>query len=268
MLPFLGLLQIVAGAAGDNLLLVADVIFVDLFDVEEHRFAISDGHHVHVVVGLQVGVFIEVFQYFLGIGILFYLYHGAHAVAVRLIADVADAAQYALVGLLQVEDFFQHSGLVYLIGKLGDDDGLFAAAGLLYIGLGPHHNLAAASLICLADALSVDDEAAGREVRPFEMLHQAVQRDGGVFYLRYHAIDGLGQIVRWHVGGQTHGDAHGAVDQKVGVAAGQHVRLFHGVVKVEGEGHGVLFNVAQQFQRQRSHSGLGIAHGGGIVAVH
>jgi hypothetical protein len=60
---------------------------------------------------------------------------GTHAGAVGLIADIGDAGKDALLLLGELEDLFQHGGLIDLIGKLGDDDVLLAAAQVLFVTL-------------------------------------------------------------------------------------------------------------------------------------
>ena len=70
------------------------------------------------------------------------------------------------------------------------------------------------------------------------------------------------------VGRKADGDAGRAVDEQVGEAPGEGLRLFEGVVEVEGEADGVLLDVAQQLERERLEARLRVAHGGGGVAVH
>ena len=65
----LGLLQFVAGAAGDDVLLVADVVADERLEAELHGLAVGDGHHVDAHRHLQVGIFIKDVEHLLGINV-------------------------------------------------------------------------------------------------------------------------------------------------------------------------------------------------------
>ncbi len=67
-------------------------------------------------------------------------------------------------------------GLVDLVGDLGDDDGLAAAGDLLEAALGAHHEAAAAGVVGLGEVAAAVQEAAGGEVRAFDV----VEDDGEV----------------------------------------------------------------------------------------
>ena len=128
--------------------------------------------------------------------------------------------------------------------------------------------LGAAGFIGGAHLGVAQKDAAGREIGRGDKAHQLVRGDVGIIDLRHNAVDDLGGVVRRDVGGQSHGDAAGAVHQQVGEAAGQHVRLLLRVVEVQAEVDGVFFNIAQHIQRERLHTRLGVSHGGRAVAVH
>ena len=99
------------------------------------------------------------------------------------------------------------------------------------------------------------------------MAHQFLGGDVRVFNLRHGGGDGFAEVVRGNVGGKAHGDAVGAVDQQIGEAAGQHVRLLLRIVKVEVEAHGVLVDVLQKHLGKLGHARLGVAHRRRAVAV-
>ena len=65
----LGLLQFVAGAAGDDVLLVADVVADERLEAELHGLAVGDGHHVDAHRHLQIGILVEDVEHFLGIDV-------------------------------------------------------------------------------------------------------------------------------------------------------------------------------------------------------
>ena len=74
--------------------------------------------------------------------------------------------------------------------------------------------------------------------------------------------------MRRDVGGHAYRNAIGAVDQEVGEASGQHLRLFQRLVVVGLEVHGFLVQVPQQLHGRLVKARLGIAHGGGGVTVN
>src|SRR3546814_8222430 len=67
----------------------------------------------------------------------------------------------------------------------------------------------------VADAGAAEDDAAGREVRPRHVLHEAVDGDLGIVDVGAAGVDHLAEIVRRDVGRHADGDAAGAVDQQV-----------------------------------------------------
>ena len=143
----------------------------------------------------------------------------AHAVAVALVVDVGDAVD--LLGFHQFGDALDEFTLVDGIGDLGDHDGLTARGGYFDVGPGADDDAAAAGLESVADAADALDDAAGREVRTFDILHQAVHVDVGVVDEGADGVAALGEVVRGHVGGHTDGDAVGAVHQQQRSLGGQ-----------------------------------------------
>ena len=70
------------------------------------------------------------------------------------------------------------------------------------------------------------------------------------------------------VGGHADRDTAGAVDEYVGKARGQHLRLHARPVIVRREIDGVLVDVLEQGHRDLGEPRLGVAHRGGRVGVH
>ena len=124
------------------------------------------------------GVLEQVVEDLVRVGVALDLDVHAHAVAVRLVAQVRDAVD--LLVLDQVGDLLEQRRLVDLVGQLGDDDRDPVALDLLERALGAHDHAAAAVGVHLPDrvdrlpvaadavplALEPEDRAAGREVRP------------------------------------------------------------------------------------------------------
>src|SRR3546814_5405997 len=82
-------------------------------------------------------------------------------------------------------------------------------------GRAAHAQRAAPGVVGVADAGAAEDDAAGREVRPRHVLHEAVDGDLGIVDVGAAGVDHLAEIVRRDVGRHADGDAAGAVDQQV-----------------------------------------------------
>src|SRR5690606_36344274 len=100
------------------------------------------------------------------------------ALPVALVANVGDALD-ALVAH-QFGHLLDHRSLVHLEGNLGDDDGFAVAADRLDIDLAAHDDGAAPGRVGIVDARAAENDAAGREIRTGNDLHQVGQFDGGV----------------------------------------------------------------------------------------
>ena len=189
-LPRLG--EVELGAPADDLAPVVDVVLQDLFQREDARSLVDEREHVEVERGLHRGVLEEVVQHAVRRVVALDLDDDAHAVAVALVADVADALQ--LLVLDQVRDLLDERRLVHRVRQLADDDGLAAALHVLFVGLRAHDDPATAVRVRAADAVdaldlsgldvlvlfeAVDDPAA-REVGSEDRLAEVVVRELGV----------------------------------------------------------------------------------------
>ena len=125
----------------------------------------------------------------------------------------------------------------------------------------------AAGLVGLADAGAAHDDAAGGEVRALEVAHQTDAGERRIVDQGDGGGDDLAQVVRRDVGGHAHGDARAAVDEQVGEARGQHRRLLAALVVVGGPVDRLRVDVAQHLRGDAGQAALGVAHGGGGVAV-
>ena len=178
-----GLRQVILGAAGNDLLLIVDIAGNKLLQGQLLRLAADDGDHVDAEGDLQVGILIEIGQDPGGIHIPLQLDDGAHAGAVALVPDVIDAGEGGLLLLRELLDLLQHGSLVHLVRDLGNDEQLPAGRTVLDAHTGTEGELALASLIAAADLLVIQDDAAGREVRAGEDLHQVIQGDVRILHL-------------------------------------------------------------------------------------
>ena len=261
----LGLLEVKAGATGDNLDLVLDVVLQDLAQGEALGHAVDKRQVVDAKGGLELRELVQVVEHDLRDDVLLELNDQADALLVGLVAHVGDALDALLV--YQLGNLLLQGALVDLVRDLGEHQAAAAGLGGLHVGLGTHGDGAAAGLVGLADAVGAHDDGAGREVRARHDGHELIC--GGVRVVDEHArgLDGLAQVVRRDVCGHADGDARGAVDQQVGEARGQDLRLLEGLVVVGLPVHGVLLQVAQQLHGGLGQAGLGVTHCGGAVAV-
>jgi hypothetical protein len=164
-------------------------------------------------------------------------------------------------------DLLDQPGLVDHVGDLGGHDALAVICHRLDLGARAHHDAAAAGHIGLVDARAAQDDAAGGEVRPVDEAHQRLTGGVGVVDQVDGAVDHLAQVVGRDVRGHADRDAAGAVDQEVREPRRQHGGLHQRLVKVGVEIDGLLVDVGHHLHREPGQPRLGVAHGGGAVAI-
>ena len=265
VLALLGLGQLVAGAAGDDVLLVLDVVEEDFLQGQHARGAVHQGQHVGAEAHLQLGVLVQLVQHHLRDGVGLQVDDDIDALAVGGVVDVADFRQ--LLVAHQLAELLQQALAVHLVGNLLHHDGGAAVLLLLDLALGADGHVAVAGLVGVQNALLAHDEAAGGEVRAGHDGQQLLGGDLGIVDHEAGGVDGLAQVVGRDVRGHADGDAVGPVHQQVGEAGRQHRGLLQALVVVGLEVDGLLVQVAQQFHGRLVQAGLGVTHGGGTIAV-
>ena len=253
------------GAPADDLLAEGDERPQHVDQRQHFRLAAVERHHVGAERRLQRREAIELVEDHVGIGVALQLDDDAVALAVAFVADVGNALD-ALVAH-QLGHLLDHRRLVHLERDFGDDDRLAVAAHLLDRNLAAHDDRAAPGRIGAVDAGAAEDDAAGREVRAGNDLHQFRQVHRRIVDQRDRAVDDLAEIVRRDVGRHADGDAAGAVDQQVGEARRQDTRLAARRVVVVLEIDGVLVDVLEQLVRHLGEARLGVAHRRRRIAV-
>ena len=158
------LFQLVDGAPGYYLPAVVDEV-VDGLPKRKHLRPIVDDGQVDDAEGrLHLGLLVELVQYHLRVLVPFQFHDNAHAVPVRLVAQIGDPLD--LLFPHQFRNLFNKLRLVHLVGDLGDN---YRLALVLFLGLdkgpGTHLDDAAAGPVGLQYPLPAVDEAAGREIR-------------------------------------------------------------------------------------------------------
>src|SRR5581483_9377693 len=187
----LGLLEIELGATADDAAPVVDVVLQDLLHGEDPRLLVDEREHVEVERRLHGGVLEEVVQHAIRRVVALHLDDDAHALAVALVAYVADARE-ALV-LHEIGDLLDERRLVHGVRELGDDDGLAIPAQLLGVRLRAHDDAAAARRVRAADAV----DALGLAGLDVPLLFEAVDRRAT---REIGALDGLAEVVVGELG--------------------------------------------------------------------
>ena len=101
---------------------------------------------------LHLRVLVELVEHNLRLRAALELDHDPHAVAIALVAHVADVVDDLFVD--QLGDALDQLGLVHLVGNLGDDDRLLFLGQVFKRGLGAHQEAAAAGLVGLRECRS------------------------------------------------------------------------------------------------------------------
>src|SRR5215217_2417048 len=128
--------ELVARPARHYLELVGYVVPQGLPIGKRPRHAVDECNQVHPEALLHLGVLVEVVEDDLGHGLALQFDHYAHAVPVRLVAQVGDVLELAVLD--QLGDLLQEVALVDLVRDLRDHDLGLVALDLLGVGLGLH----------------------------------------------------------------------------------------------------------------------------------
>ncbi len=168
----------------------------------------------------------------------------------------------------QFGDLLDQPRLLHQKGNLGDDDHPGAARALFLLPFGAGAERAAAGHIGLGDGLlGIDDDAAGREIRPLDVFQQRLRLRLGLLDQVQRGVAEFGGVVRRDRGRHADRDALRAVGEQVRKAAGQHDRLFRLAVVIGAEFDAVLVDAVEQKLRDLGHARFGVAVGGGVIAV-
>ncbi len=265
MRALLGLGEVELGAAAHHDLAVPDVLVDEPAQVQDLGPVVDEGEHDGAERRAERRVHVELVQHDLGIRVLLQLDHDAHAVAIGLVAQVADAGDLRLAH--EVGNLLEERGLVHLERDLGRDEAHAPAPSLLDLHARPHADQAAAVQQAVADALRAVDDSTGREVRALHDLQQVFGR--GVRMLDHvdDRVADLAEVVRRHLGGHSDRDARAAVDEEVRHDAREHGGLLAGFIVIRPEVDGVLLEVVQHLDRERREPGLGVPHRRRGVAI-
>ena len=207
----------------------------------------------------------ELVQYDVSVSIPLHVHHDTHTLTARLIVDVRDTIQFAL--LHEVSDILYELSLVYTIGNLRHYY-LVVALLTLYLSLRTHDDASAASLVGILYALNTIYICTRREVRSLDILHQAVGVYLRIVYVSTATVDYLTQIVRRNVRRHTDGDTVTTIHQQVRDTSRHHRRLLQRVVEVVHHIHGILLQVIHDVLTHLREAALRVTHSSRRVAVH
>ena len=212
--------QAVVGAAAHNIDAVLDEALNQFDDAEFARLPIDNGQHDDAEVDLHLRVLIQVVEHHFGLFAAFQFKNDAHAVAIALVAHVANIVDDFLVhqlgnpldelGLVAHKsgDVFKQAGLVDLEWNFRNDDGFAVALAVFFDGcLGAHLEAAAASGVVINDAPAAQQESSSGEIGPRNHFDNLGQRRMRVVDQRDSGVNNLAQIMRRDVGGHADGDA-------------------------------------------------------------
>ncbi len=149
MLALARLAQQEDGAALDDIDAVIDEAADGLIEAQLPRLPVEHREEDHGEALLHLGVLVELVEHDLRLRAALELDDDAHAVAVALVAHVADVVDDFFVD--QLGDALDELGLVDLVGNLGDDDRLFFLGQAFKRGAGAHEEAAAAGLVGLRE---------------------------------------------------------------------------------------------------------------------
>ena len=152
-----------------------------------------------------------------------------------------------------------------LVGQRGDDH-----IAVLVLPAGPQAHASRAGLIHRQKLVSRRDDLRLRgEIRAGDVFAQVVDRAFRRLQQQDAGPGHFPQIVRGDVRRHAHGDARRPVQQHIGQARGQQLRLFQGAVEIGRPVDGALGQLRQQGLGVRLELGFRVAHGGeGLGIVH
>ncbi len=143
-----------------------------------------------------------------------------------------------------------------------------AAREFFHRPAGAHLQAATADGIGGGDVLRAGDElASGGEVGSGHQRQGVGEFEAGIFEQGDAGAGHLAQVVGRNLGGHAHGDAAGAVEQHERQPRGQQPGLGGRAVIVGNEVGGARIDLAEQQPGDGREPRLGVAHGGGAVAV-
>ena len=262
--PFLCLAQVVLRAPDGYVVPVLNKVADEIPEGEKLWASLDQGNAVDAEARLERCHLEELVQHDACIGIALQIYYNAHAFAVALVVDVADA--FYLLFTNKLCNVFNELLLVDAVGYFADDN-LVVCVAVLYLGFCTKHDASASGLVGIANSLHAHDVCSGGEVGTFHVVHEVVGREFVVIDVCHACIDNFAEVVSGYVGSHTYGNTCCAVDEQVGYLCGHDGRLLERVVEVVGHIDCFFLQVIHHGLTHQAESRLGVSHGSGAVAV-
>ena len=258
--------ELKTGSAGDDFKAVVDVTLENLKQVQGSRAVHVDDEHVAADRFFHLRMGVELIED-----------DGRHGAALD-VDDDADAglvagfvAQTGDAGNLfvadEVGDAFDEHFLVDRIRNFGDEDLLAAVFRFEDLRFCADLDDAVAGIVETADRIDAVNDAARREVRTGDELHQIGDGCGRMIQKMESSVDDFAEVVRRNVGRHADADACAAVDEKIREFRGQNFGFAFAFIEVRNHVDGIFVEIGKQFFREALHAAFGITGGRGGVAV-
>ena len=213
MSSVLSLAQLVASTSGNNVLLVLQIVFQHLLEVQNTRLAVNQRQHDDTKGALQGSMLVQTVQNNVRNSITLQLNNNLHAIfKAGEVINLGNAFDYAV--LSQVSNILNQVSFVNLIGDFGNNDMVLALVGRHNFSLGADFYYAAAGVISAGNTFLAQNAGTSREVRAFDSRHQLRNFHIRVINQHNKAVNNLAQIVRRNVSSHTYCDTGTAVNQQ------------------------------------------------------
>ncbi len=165
-------------------------------------------------------------------------------------------------------DFFEHALCAHAGRELVDHKLPLATGQFFDLPARTHLQAATARAVGVGNiARAADDLAATGVVRAGHQRQQVFGAERGRLDERNAGVGNLAQVVAGYLGGQAHGNAAGAVEQRKRQACGQLAGFLRAAVVVGHEIDRAFIDLVEQQAGDARQARLGIAHGRSAIAV-
>ena len=266
MRAFARFVELELGPAGDDLFTEADERLDNVAQRQHFGPSATNGEHIGGEARLRLRMTPQLVEHDVCRRIAFQVDNDPHAFAARFVADVRNAFNPLVLG--GFGDLFDQPGFADLERNAGQHDR--AAVAFAFFDFMPRalHDRALALAIGRACAAGTQDQRAGGEIGGRDDLDQLINGDRGIVDIGEAGGDNFAQIMRRNVGRHADRNAASAVDQQIGEAGREDLRLFAAAVIVWLEIDGILVEIIEQRIGDLVQPRLGIAHRCGRIRVH
>ena len=260
------LVQFELGAAGNDLFAELHKGFDNLAQAQQFGPTAANGEHVGGETRLRGRVAPQLIQHDFGRRVALQVHDDPYAFAAGFVADVADAFDPLFLGGLG--DLFNEAILADLIGDGGQDDRLAIAASFLDHIARAHHDRAAAGMIGRLRARLAQDQRGGGEIGAGDDGDQFVGGDARIVDIGKAGAQHFAEVMRRDVGRHADRNAASAIDEQIGEARGQNLRLMFRRIIVGREIDRILVEIFEQRTGNLGEARFSIAHRGWRIGVH